>query len=92
MEKIYVAYYSEGSYDDYRKIIVFASTDKRKVTKWCTKFNKILKKWQDYYSQYETKNYGYFKWIGDEYVDLYFNRWHFLKSVNKANYYEIELR
>lgn len=89
--KIYMAYYSAGSYDDYREVIVFASTDKKKVTKWCTKFNKILKKWKEYYSQFESDRYG-FKWIDEQYVDRYYDRWSSLKKINQASYSEVEVR
>ena len=45
--KIYIAKYSKGRYEDETEYIVFASTNKSKVTKWCTKFNKMIKKWKE---------------------------------------------
>lgn len=89
--KIYIAYYNVVGYDDYGHINVFASTNKSKVTKWCTKFNKILKKWKGYYSQFEVNRCG-IKWIDEQYLDKYFDRWNFLRNINKASYIEINLR
>lgn len=89
--KIYIAKYSTGEYEGYTEYIVFASTNKSKVTKWCTKFNKILKKWNEYYDVYCEDVFGV-KWIKDEYSIKYFQRWYKLHNTNKAYYEETEIR
>ena len=86
--KIYIAKYSTGRYEDYTEHIVFASTNKSKVTKWCTKFNKMIKKWSDYYKKYE----GDFGGIKDEYITKHFGRWNWLRNINEAYFEETEIR
>lgn len=88
--KIYLCCYSVGQYDDYHNIVVFATTSRNKAIKWKQKFNRILKKWKKYYSQYEQNNLG-FPWIKDEY-DQYYDRWYSLKHINTATVEEINLR
>ena len=63
--KIYIAKYSTGRYEIYTEHIVFAPTNKSKVTKWCTKFNKMIIKWSDYYKKYEDD----IGWIKAQYRD-----------------------
>lgn len=87
--KIYLCCYTTGDYDDYRVIIVFATTNESKAKKWVSKFNKILKKWSYYYSQFEDDRFG-FRWIKDEYVEKYYDRWYSLYKTNKAFIQEIE--
>jgi hypothetical protein len=91
MDKIYLVKYYGGSYDDYYNAVVFATFKKSKATKYCTKFNRILKKWKEYYSQYEEDKYG-FKWIKDEFTNKYFDRWHSLRNYTKCYYEEITVR
>ena len=86
--KIYIAKYSKGRYEDETEYIVFASTNKSKVTKWCTKFNKMIKKWSDYYKKYEYS----FGWIKDEYITKHFERWNLLRKINEAYFEETEIR
>ena len=86
--KIYIAKYSKGRYEDETEYIVFASTNKSKVTKWCRKFNEMIKKWSDYYEKYEDE----LGWIKYEYVNKYFQRWNKLRDFNKAYYEETEIR
>jgi hypothetical protein len=56
-----------------------------------TKFNRILKKWKDYYSQFEDKSLG-IAWIKDEHVEKYFKRWHYLNGINNCYYKEVSIR
>ena len=86
--KIYIAKYSIGSYEDYTEYTVFASTNKSKVTKWCTKFNKMIIKWSDYYKKYEDD----IGWIKVEYVTKHYKRWYWLRTITKAYYEETEIR
>lgn len=55
MTSYYLVRYSGGSYEDAFDVVVFATNKKSTATKYCTKFNKLLKKWQNYYKQFETK-------------------------------------
>ena len=86
--KIYIAMYSKGRYEDYSEYIVFATYDKSKVIKWCDKFNRILEKWIEYYEKYEDS----FDWIKEEHVAKHFKRWSWLRNINKAYYEETEIR
>jgi hypothetical protein len=91
MSKIYLVKYCGGSFDDYYNAVVFATFKKSKAIKYCTKFNRILKKWKDYYSQYEDDDDG-FKWIKDEFINQYYDRWYSLKKYTKCYYEEITVR
>lgn len=89
--KIYLCYYSTGDYEDYRITNVFATTNESKAKKWVSKFNRTLKKWKYYYSQFEEDKFGY-RWIKDEYVEKYYDRWYSLYKINNAYIEEVELR
>jgi hypothetical protein len=91
MNKIYLVKYYGGSYDDYYNVTIFATNKKSKAIKYVIKFNRILKKWKEYYSQYEDNKFG-FKWIKDEFVNQYFNRWNNLNQLTKCYYEEIPVR
>ena len=92
---IYIAKYSVGNYDDYGVVDVFVSTDKNKVTKWVTKFNRLLKEYRKFYTKFEVENgdeiWG-LPWIKDGYLDDYFDRWNRLRNTNEAFYDMIEIR
>ena len=89
--KIYIVKYYGGSYEDYYETIIFATTSKSKAYKYRARFNRILKKWKKYYSQYETRNVGLLSWLGDEHIK-YYNRWNSLNRITQCNVQEIELR
>lgn len=91
VNKMYIAKYSTGEWDNYYETTVFASTDKRLVTKWVTKFNRIHKEYLKMYEPYLTSEHG-LPWIADEYIDKYADKWYDLKRINKAFWEEIELR
>lgn len=96
MDKIYLVKYSGGSYDDYYNAIIFATKDKKTATKYVTKFNRILKKWKAYYSQFEDNRYGW-RWIKDEYVqddsnDYIYQRWSSLRRITNCYYEEVSVR
>ncbi|GAG31669.1 unnamed protein product, partial [marine sediment metagenome] len=65
MSRAYIVKYSGGTYDDYYEHNVFVSVNKSKATKYVTKFNNILKKWKDYYAQFEYKKGHSIAWIKD---------------------------
>lgn len=91
MKKCYLCYYSVGQYDDYRVNNVFVTNNIKSAKIWIKKFNNIAKEWKLYYSQYEEDKHS-FTWIKDEYVEKYYDRWSSLRSINKANFEEIEFR
>lgn len=91
MENMYLVKYCGGSYDDYYSTVIFATNNKKLATKYITKFNSILKKWKNYYSQFEDKK-DVFNWIKEEYVNQHFNRWNSLRDISKCYYEEIKVR
>lgn len=90
MKKIYTARYSSADHDgiDYD---IFVTENKALAEAYVEKFNSILKKWKDYYSQFEEDIDGWV-WIKEEHNELYFHRWHTLKGVNGCYVGEIEIR
>ena len=91
MNKIYVVKYCGGDYDEYQSVVIFATTNKRIAVQYTNKFNHILKKWKDYYKQFEGNDMG-FVWIKDEHVEQHFYRWNRLRYITKCYYEEIEVR
>lgn len=92
-DRIYLACYSTGEYEDFEIHVVFASNVKSRVTKWVSKFNKMHKRWKAHYDQYCDDRYGDIigRWIKDEHFDKS-HRWHMLRNINRAYCTEIELR
>ena len=92
-DKIYLACYSTGEYEDFVIHIVFASNVRNRVTKWVTKFNKMHEKWKAHYDQYCDDRYegALGRWIMEVHPDKS-NRWHRLRNINRAYCDEIELR
>ena len=92
-DRIYLACYSTGEYDDIGIHVVFASNVKSRVTKWVSKFNKMHKRWKAHYDQYCDDRYGDVlgRWIAEEHYDKS-ERWNMLRNINRAYYAEIELR
>jgi len=88
MTSYYLVRYSGGSYEDAFDVVVFTTNKKSTATKYCTKFNKLLKKWKDHYKQFETKKYGIMTWIADEHIDTKFYRWNKLQKISRC-YYEV---
>ena len=89
---MYVVKYSKGDYDDYREIIVFVTDRKTTATKYVTKFNKMLKKWREYYSQFEDNKRFPFTWFRDDAPTLYYDRWYMLREIYRCWWEEIEVR
>ena len=48
----------------------------------------LVKKWKNYYKQFETKKYGIMTWIADEHIDTKFYRWNKLQKISQC-YYEV---
>jgi len=91
MTSYYLVKYYGGSYDDYYSAVVFVTDKKLTATEYCTKFNKKLKKWKEYYKQFETKKFG-MDWIADEYADKHFDRWNRLINITACIYEEVSCR
>lgn len=89
--RYYLVSYYGGFSDDYYETIVFITNNKSTATKYVTKFNRILKKWKKYYEQFETNKIG-IKWIADEHVEKYFERWYSLRNITKCYYKEVLFR
>jgi len=87
MTSYYLVRYSGGSYEDAFDVVIFATNKKSTATKYCTKFNRMLKKWKDYYKKFETEKYGVMTWLADEHFDK-FNRWNKLQNISRC-YYEV---
>lgn len=90
-DKIYIVKYSEGSYEDYLENIIFATINKSTATKYVTRYNKILKKWTEYYSQFEEIKSG-INWIKKEFVETKYNRWNYLRELNGCFWEEVKIR
>lgn len=88
MTSYYLVRYSGGSYEDAFDVVVFATNKKSTATKYCTKFNKLLKKWKEHYKQFETRKYGIMTCIADEHIETKFYRWNRLQRINNC-YYEV---
>jgi hypothetical protein len=91
VDKIYLVKYNVGDYDNYNSYVIFATNNKSKAIKYASKFNELLKKWRQYYSQFERNENG-FNWIKKEHVDKYFYRWNSLREIGKCYYEEIPVR
>jgi hypothetical protein len=92
MASYYLVKYYGGSYEDSFDEVLFVTNKKSTATKYCTKFNKMLKKWQDYYKQFETRKYGIMTWIADEHIDTKFYRWNELSRINSCYWVEVSVR
>lgn len=97
MVKLFVANYSSGDWDDYSDRQVFVSHDKQLVENWVEKFNRILVRWKEYYSQYGENVHEFCedcKLTLKEEVEDYriILRFYQLRDINEAFITEIELR
>jgi hypothetical protein len=90
--KTYLVSYYGGRYEDTFDVVIFTTNKKSTATKYCTKFNTLLKKWKNYYKQFETQKYGIMTWIADEHIETKFYRWNKLKKITKCCYKEISVR
>jgi len=89
--KYYLIKYCGGwDIEDRYSTVIFVTDKKSIATEYCAKFNKILKKWKDYYKQFETK--GGFRWIEKEHADKHFDRWYNLRNIKECYYEEVFFR
>lgn len=87
--KLYIAKYSSGSYDDLYFVSVFVSKDKEFVEKWVEKFNTKLDYWKEYFKQFKNE-YGALK--GEFYDKVNNSTYYTVTECNKAFIDEIEFR
>ena len=83
---IYIVFYSKDFNEDYVEEIIFATKSKKKAVNYRNKYNKILKYWKKYYSQF-TKD----GWIKPEYEKL-FENWNKLRLLNGCFIKRVETR
>ena len=91
MNKIFLVYYCGGYYDDSYETVIFATAERKTANNYVNKFNRILKKWKKYYSQFETDIKG-FVWIDDKYIEQHYDRWYSLQNIRMCYYEEIPIR
>lgn len=91
MKIIYIVKYHGGGYDDAYIATIFVTEKKSTAEKYCTRFNTMLKKWKDYYSQFCNTDYG-FEQMNPEHIKTKFGRWLALQRVTKCYWEEIEVR
>ena len=90
-EKIYLVKYWGGEYEDSWNTVIFATHEKSTATNYVDKFNRILKKWKDYYEQFADTSSG-IRWIKEEHVKRHFERWRYLNDIRNCYFEEIEIR
>jgi hypothetical protein len=91
MEKIYLVRHCGGSYEDSWDNVIFATNKRATAIKYVKKYNGILKKWSQYYSQFEQSDMP-FNWIKEQHVKKHFKRWYALRGINKCYYQETNIR
>jgi hypothetical protein len=82
-----VVKYSEGMYDDFCVHDIFATTDEEKAKAYCEKFNRIIGKWQGYWSTIVNEDDD---WVDNDTYNFY--RYHQITDINTAWYDKIEIR
>ena len=83
---MYIVKYNFGHSLDQDAAILFVTDSEQKAKNYCTKFNRILKKWKKYFNQFENND-----WVGYRYQHK-FDRWYQLRMINECYYGKIEVR
>jgi uncharacterized protein YnzC (UPF0291/DUF896 family) len=89
--KAYLVQKVHGSFYEAYSRNIFATTSKENAEKYIEKFNRLLEKWKEYYSQFEEKEEGGVPWLKEKYMDK-FRRWEQISDIIKCKYVEIEIR
>jgi hypothetical protein len=92
MKEYYLVMYCGGDYEDRFDNVIFVTENLSTAKKYCKKFNSILKKWKDYFMQFETKKYEILTWLKDEHIETKFYRWNKIKEINKCYYEAVKIR
>ena len=90
-KKIYIVKYCGWNYDEAFFNNLFVTSKKNTAIKYVTKFNRILKKWKEHYKQYETIKFGLVT-IKDEHFEKRFDRWNYLRNIDRCFFSEIDVR
>jgi DNA-directed RNA polymerase subunit L len=85
IKEMYIVKYNFGHSLDNDAAILFVTKSEKTAKNYCKKFNKLLKKWQTYYNQFEKND-----WIEDEHQNK-FERWYQLRMIDKCYYGKIKL-
>lgn len=91
MKHIFIVYYYGGEYEEFEEKIVFATFDRDVAEKYIQKFNSILDKWKEYYSQFEDNGFHFSPYLKLEHEDKY-DRWDKLNRITKCVYRKIQIR
>jgi len=89
-DSIYIVSYKTGYYEDRNVVTIFATTKKSTATKYVTKFNKLVKKWYNYYKQFTHMKWGVPS-MKEEYMQ-YYDRWNQLSDISYCYWKEVKLR
>jgi len=85
-KEIYIVKYNFGHSLDNDAAILFVTDSEKKAKNYCKKFNRILRKWQKYFNQFDDCD-----WLKDEHFNK-FERWYQLRMIDRCFYNKIELR
>ena len=84
MKKMYLVYYN-GTWEGFYRSPIFLTEDEEKAKAYVAKFNRILKKWQDYFESMLDKD------LFSEDTNAY-DRYMQLVNIEGCYYIEIEVR
>jgi hypothetical protein len=92
-QKIYVVYYSKGSYEDYEKIIIFATNNEDKAIRYACRYMEILNKLRKHYMQFAKNKEYRLETIEKKYENTpIFKRFYSVMNLGHCFYREVELR
>lgn len=90
--KTYLVGYNHQQYD-FKWI--FSTDDELKAVEWCVKFDRILREYKSFLSQFEKEDVDGSKWFKDddeELLDKWYTRWSDIRYIEGSAKYEIEKR
>jgi hypothetical protein len=92
-QKIYVVYYSKGSYEDYEKIIIFATNNEDKAIRYACRYMEILNKLRKHYMQFAKDKEYRRETLCEMYRNTPIgNRFDSIMNLGHCNWEEVELR
>ena len=86
MDKMYIVKYDIGEYDSYKEVIVFATKNKSKATRYVKRFNKVMKNYRGFYSKFISP-----RWTNNSNYS-YYDRWYNLQELGSCFMEQIQLR
>jgi len=67
-----------------------AFKNKSDATRYCAKYNRILKKYKEYYKKYEVNKLGLLDWIDDKYIGMgVYDKWYSVKNTYNCSYEQV---